>query len=59
MLTKKTFNKYKKILKIKGEFPYNNDNVKKLLYEYYKYEKQFGEAEFEHPFNRRLDRENY
>lgn len=59
MLSKKTFNKYKKLLKIKGEFPYNNDNIKILLYKYYKYEKEFGKAEFDHPLNRRIDRQNY
>jgi len=59
MISKKTFNKIKKILKIKEELPYNNENVKILLYEYYKYEKEFGKAEFDHPFNRRLDREIY
>tara|TARA_B100000614_G_scaffold254262_1_gene269400 strand:+ start:160 stop:339 length:180 start_codon:yes stop_codon:yes gene_type:complete len=59
MLSRKTFNKYKKLLKIKGEFPYNNDNVKILLYKFYKYEKEFGEANYEHPFDRRIDKENY
>jgi len=46
MISKKTFNKYKKILKIKGEFPFSDKNVKELLYRYYKYEKEFGKAEF-------------
>ena len=59
MLNKKTFNKYKKLLKIKGEFPYNNDNIKILLHKYYKYEQEFGEGDYEHPFNRRIDKENY
>ena len=59
MLNKKTFNKYKKLLKIKGEFPYNNDNIKILLHKYYKYEKEFGEGDYEHPFDRRIDKENY
>ena len=49
MISKKTFNKYKKILKIKGSFPYNKDNVKELLYKFYKYEKEFGEADFRTP----------
>ena len=47
MISKKTFNKYKKILKIKEDFPYNNKNVKELLYRYYKYEKEFGVATFD------------
>ena len=40
MLNRKTFNKYKKLLNIKGDFPYNNHNIKILLYKYYKYEKE-------------------
>jgi len=32
MLNRKTFNKYKKLLNIKGEFPYNNHYIKILLY---------------------------
>jgi hypothetical protein len=59
MLNRKTFNKYKKLLKIKGDFPYNNHNIKILLYKYYKYEKEFGEGDYEHPFDRRIDKENY
>ena len=53
MINKQTFNKYKKILKIKGEFPFSDKNVKELLYKYYKYEKEFGEARFETKCSRR------
>ena len=30
MLNRKTFNKYKKLLNIKGDFPYNNHMKKNL-----------------------------
>jgi hypothetical protein len=49
MISKKTFNKIKKKLNIKRELPYNSENVRELLYKYYQYEKEFGEAEFKTP----------
>ena len=41
MINKETFNKYKKILKIKGEFPFSDKNVKELMYKFYKYVRKF------------------
>tara|TARA_B110001454_G_scaffold193502_1_gene194444 strand:- start:1748 stop:1921 length:174 start_codon:yes stop_codon:yes gene_type:complete len=47
MIDRETFNKYKKILKIKGEFPYNDKNVNELMYKFYKYENEFGSSDFQ------------
>ena len=52
MISKKTFNKIKKKLNIKEELPYNSENVREVLYKYYKYEKEFGETDFRTPSGR-------